>query len=280
MTPIRSAAPARKGADQSHEDLTRRYAAVARQPAGQFPYPTGRVSAERLGYRRDLLDFMPRAVVERFVGVGNPFSLGLAQPGWNILDIGCGAGFESQVAARCARPEGRVIGVDLSEEMLAAARQGLAQAGLGNIEFRRGRAEQLPVESGWAAVSRPSISCWSANCRPSWRTTSSPGRTESAAPSRVGPTWKGYARRGWSMPSWSAAAATAPPLHRGHARPRPQAVRRAGADHALFPALHRPGKLGTRGAACAHMLRQHGEVHLQQDRPVLQQGFGLGVRPQ
>jgi SAM-dependent methyltransferase len=130
--------------------LTRRYASAARQPAGQFPYPTGRASAERLGYRHDLIDLVPPVVVERFVGVGNPFSLGLHQPGWNILDIGCAAGFDSQIAARCAGPEGKVIAVDLSEEMLDAARQGLTQAGLGNVEFRRGTAEALPMESGWA----------------------------------------------------------------------------------------------------------------------------------
>jgi SAM-dependent methyltransferase len=150
MRPSKPAAPAGKGADQIHEELTRRYAAVARQPTGQFPYPTGRGSAERLGYPPDLLDLVPPAVVEHFVGVGNPFSLGLPQPGWAILDIGCGAGFDSQIAARCAGAEGEVIGVDLSEEMLGVARQGVLVAGLGNAEFRRGLAEALPVESGWA----------------------------------------------------------------------------------------------------------------------------------
>ena len=150
MTNGQPAASTQQRADQIHDELTRRYAAVARKPAGQFPYPTGRASAERLGYRRDLLDLVPDAVVERFVGVGNPFSLGEPHAGWNVVDIGCGAGFDSQFAARFVGPQGRVVGVDLSEEMLAEARQGAAVAGLDNVEFRRGLAEALPVEPGWA----------------------------------------------------------------------------------------------------------------------------------
>lgn len=105
-------------AERIHEELRKRYAAVARQPAGQFSYPTGRESAEQLRYPRVFLDLLPPGVVEHFVGVGNPFSLGEPKLGWSVLDIGCGAGFDSQIAARYVGPKGRVIGVDLSEEML------------------------------------------------------------------------------------------------------------------------------------------------------------------
>jgi len=137
-----------KTADQIHDELQHRYADVACKPAGQFPYPVGRESAERLGYRRDWLNRLPSAVVDHFVGVGNPFSLGDPQPGWAVLDIGCGGGFDSQIAARYVGVTGKVIGLDLSEDMLAVARQGAA--GLTNLEFRQGLAEKLPVESSWA----------------------------------------------------------------------------------------------------------------------------------
>lgn len=66
-----------------------------------------------------MLDLLPPAVLERFVGVGNPFSLGEPGPGWNVVDIGCGGGQDSLYAARLVGEKGRVIGVDLSEEMLA-----------------------------------------------------------------------------------------------------------------------------------------------------------------
>jgi SAM-dependent methyltransferase len=136
--------------EQVRSEVRRRYAAVAEQPTGRFKYPVGRESAERLNYRRDFLDFMPPAVIEHFVGVGNPFSMGEPEPGWNVLDIGCGGGFDSQMAALYVRPTGRVRGVDMSPEMLAVARAGLAESGLSNIEWIEGRAEALPVESGWA----------------------------------------------------------------------------------------------------------------------------------
>lgn len=139
-----------KTASQIHADLQHRYADVARKPAGQFPYPVGRASAERLGYRRDFLDKLPPAVIDHFVGVGNPFSLGEPQLDWAVLDIGCGAGFDSQIAAHYIGPAGKVVGVDLSEEMLAVARQGVATSRLTNVEFRQGLAEKLPVASSWA----------------------------------------------------------------------------------------------------------------------------------
>jgi SAM-dependent methyltransferase len=136
--------------ERIHQSSRRRYAAVAENPTGQFPYPVGRASAERLGYPRDLLDRIPAEVVARFVGVGNPFSLGEPEPGRAVLDIGCGAGFDCHVAARCVGPMGRVCGVDLSEEMLSVALAGQARCSAANIEFRKGYAEALPVPSGWA----------------------------------------------------------------------------------------------------------------------------------
>src|SRR6516162_4418560 len=124
--------------DQIHEELRQRYAKVAEQPKGQFPYPVGKESAERLKYRRDFLNHIPASVLDRFVGVGNPFTLGEPQPGWAVLDIGCGAGFDSLVAALYVAPTGKVIGVDLSEEMLTVARG--QSVGVRNLEFRQGMA--------------------------------------------------------------------------------------------------------------------------------------------
>jgi SAM-dependent methyltransferase len=137
---------------QIREALRHRYAEVAKRPEGQFNYPVGRGSAERLDYRHDLLDRIPSNVVEHFVGVGNPFSMGEPQPGWNVIDIGCGCGFDSQMAAYYIGGTGQVRGVDLSPEMLAVARAGLATAGLRNVDLVEGQAEALPVETGWAEV--------------------------------------------------------------------------------------------------------------------------------
>jgi SAM-dependent methyltransferase len=136
--------------EQVQEVMRRRYAAVAERPTGQFNYPVGRDSVERLNYRRDLVDRIPPDVVEHFVGVGNPFSMGEPEPGWNVLDIGCGCGFDSQMAAHYVGPTGRIRGVDLTPEMLGVARAGLERSGLLNVELIEGRAEALSVESAWA----------------------------------------------------------------------------------------------------------------------------------
>jgi SAM-dependent methyltransferase len=136
--------------EQVRDALRRRYADVAVRPTGRFKYPVGRESAERLNYRRDLLDRISSDVVEHFVGVGNPFSMGEPERGWSVLDIGCGCGFDSQMAALYVGPTGMVRGVDLSREMLAVARSGLDASGLPNVELVEGKAEEMPVESGWA----------------------------------------------------------------------------------------------------------------------------------
>ena len=66
--------------------------------------------------------------------------------------MGSGAGIDSLIAARMTRPNGRVVGVDMTPEMLAKARGAALEAGLTNVEFRSGYAEKLPVEDGWADV--------------------------------------------------------------------------------------------------------------------------------
>jgi SAM-dependent methyltransferase len=136
--------------DEIREAIRRRYAAVATEPVGQFKYPVGRESAERLGYRVDYMDRVSPDVIRRFVGVGNPFSLGEPQPGWRVVDVGCGSGVDCQVAAHYVGPTGRVIGVDMSPEMLVVAKAGLGAGDLPNVTFVEGQAEALPVESGWA----------------------------------------------------------------------------------------------------------------------------------
>ena len=75
---------------------------------------------------------------------------GLSETPVGIVDVGSGAGFDSHVAAQCAGPTGWVIGVEMSPEMLQVARPGLAASHVPRIRFVTGRAEALPVRSGWA----------------------------------------------------------------------------------------------------------------------------------
>jgi arsenite methyltransferase len=94
------------------------------------------------------VDATRRPVVASFAGVGNPFRSGALPAGAVVLDIGSGAGFDAQQAARQVGPAGRVIGIDMTPAMLSKARAGCEAAGLSNVEFREGRAERLPLPDG------------------------------------------------------------------------------------------------------------------------------------
>jgi ubiquinone/menaquinone biosynthesis C-methylase UbiE len=90
--------------------------------------------------------------VEAFAGVGNPFSLGTLKLGERVVDLGSGGGFDCFIAAGQVGPEGRVVGVDVTEEMLGRSRAAATTMGLRNVEFRQGVIEDLPIEDGSADV--------------------------------------------------------------------------------------------------------------------------------
>ncbi|MBN2493065.1 MAG: methyltransferase domain-containing protein [Deltaproteobacteria bacterium] len=113
--------------------------------AGQVPKG---VAAGSAGYHSsELASLPPDAVVNSF-GCGNPVAFSAVEPGQVVLDLGSGAGIDLLLAAAKVGSTGRVIGVDMTEEMLDKARENVASAGLTNVELRRGIIEQLPVESG------------------------------------------------------------------------------------------------------------------------------------
>lgn len=133
-----------EGAAERRNAVKERYRAVAEQPEGHFSYPIGRESARGLGYAAEWLDAVPSHVVERFVGVGNPFSIREPAGGERVLDVGSGCGLDAFVAAALVGPEGRVVGLDLTVEMLDVARAALAESQLSHLEFREGSVEELP----------------------------------------------------------------------------------------------------------------------------------------
>lgn len=131
------------------EAIRAEYAEVAAKPNKGFHFHTGRSLARILEYKDEWLEDIPELSIESFAGTGNPFSLGDIAPDENVIDIGCGAGIDSLIASGMAE---RVVGVDMSEDMLAKARKSAAQAGRNNVEFRKGYGEELPVRDGWADV--------------------------------------------------------------------------------------------------------------------------------
>ena len=129
-----------------------KYAEVAAEPNAAYHFHTGRPHAIRLGYPSTPLDQLPEESCEAFAGVGNPFYWGGPKPGENVVDLGSGAGMDTFLAALWVGGEGRVIGVDMTPEMLARSRSMAEKVGLKNVEFREGLIEDLPVQDGWADV--------------------------------------------------------------------------------------------------------------------------------
>jgi arsenite methyltransferase len=126
------------------------YAEVAANPEKGFHFHTGRPLARMLEYADEWLEGIPEDSIESFAGTGNPFSLGELGLGERVVDVGCGAGIDSLIAAQKVGPDGRVIGVDMTPSMLEKARDAARESGLANVEFRQGYAEELPVDDGWA----------------------------------------------------------------------------------------------------------------------------------
>src|SRR5829696_5544579 len=134
------------------EAIKEEYSEVAANPQKGFHFHTGRLLAQMLEYAEEWLEGIPESSIESFAGTGNPFSLGELRAGERVVDVGCGAGIDSLIAAKKVGPEGHVIGVDMTPSMLEKAHWAARETGLANVEFREGYGEALPVEDGWADV--------------------------------------------------------------------------------------------------------------------------------
>jgi SAM-dependent methyltransferase len=120
------------------------YSRAAREPDAKHPFPTGIAFAASLGYPEDLLREVPPDAVRSFAGVGAVACYAPIEDGSVVLDLGCGSGLDSLVAARCCGQRGFTVGVDFSDDMLRRARKSTAAHG-SNALFLQAAAESLPL---------------------------------------------------------------------------------------------------------------------------------------
>ncbi len=126
------------------EGVCNAYSAAALEPEGKHPFPVGEAFAASLGYPEDFLRESPAQAVASFAGVANVSCFAPLTPGMRVLDLGCGSGLDSCIAARRIGSDGATVAVDFSLEMLRRARRATAGSGE-RILFLQASAEQLPL---------------------------------------------------------------------------------------------------------------------------------------
>lgn len=122
------------------------YRDVALEPDGEFHFEMGRALAERLGYEKNALDNVPADAIRSFAGVGYYFDLAALQPGETVVDLGSGSGMDSFLAARLVAPDGRVVGIDMTDEQLDKARRLARDGRFDNVTFNRAYMESTGLQ--------------------------------------------------------------------------------------------------------------------------------------
>lgn len=138
--------------EELREAVADRYGAVARDPSISASFPVGRAYAEAIGYPAEVLDTLPPAAVATFTGV-------TYLPGWvpfhtgqYVVDLGCGAGVDTLIAAAQVGADGAVNAIDLAPEMVELTRQNALAANLTNVEVHQAAVEHLPLPSASADI--------------------------------------------------------------------------------------------------------------------------------
>jgi SAM-dependent methyltransferase len=140
------ACPADLDTQLLRHEISQIYARVATNPEGNFHFHRGPAyAAEFLGYDAAELANLPAEATGSFAGIGNPHAIAPLACGETVVDIGCGAGTDLMLAARRVGPQGRAIGVEMTDAMVERARSAAQAAGLRNVEVLKGDATALPL---------------------------------------------------------------------------------------------------------------------------------------
>ncbi len=133
--------------DEIRKSVSDAYGQAIKKPADKGCCSGSGTFSSMAGYSAEELAALPKDAVGNSFGCGNPLAMSEVREGETVLDLGSGGGIDLILAAKKVGPQGKVIGVDMTDDMLALCRKNIAASGLQNIEARKGIIEKLPVDS-------------------------------------------------------------------------------------------------------------------------------------
>ena len=131
------------------EAVKEKYSQVAKDPCRSFNFPVGKTFAIDVGYPKEVLDKLPTAFTESFTGANNPQPFVNLKEGEVVLDLGCGAGLDLYFYAKSVGRNGKVYGLDISQDMIDKAKKNISSVGISNVEFICGSSDNIPFEDGF-----------------------------------------------------------------------------------------------------------------------------------
>jgi arsenite methyltransferase len=137
--------------EQAHKAVRERYGKIAKTKTEPCGCCGGSSSSEEIGYSKGELSSVP-AGADLNLGCGNPVALASLKEGETVIDLGSGGGLDCFLAAKKVGTKGKVIGIDMTAEMLERARANSKKGGYKNVEFRLGEIENMPVADNTADI--------------------------------------------------------------------------------------------------------------------------------
>ena len=126
-----------------------KYSKVACDPYGVYNFPVGKAFALKVGYPQEVLDTLPVSLMESFTGANNPQPFVELKPGEIVLDLGCGGGLDLYFYSQAVGPQGKVYGVDISEDMVNRAKDNMRKTERANTEIRIGESDSIPFNEAF-----------------------------------------------------------------------------------------------------------------------------------
>ncbi len=129
-----------------------KYSEVSKNPCGVFNFPVGKIFAFKVGYPKEVLDNLPPSLTESFTGANNPQPFVELAKGEVVLDLGCGAGLDLYFYTRAVGENGKVYGVDISDDMVSKARKNMELLGIKNVDISVGESDNLSFDDNFFDV--------------------------------------------------------------------------------------------------------------------------------